>query len=100
MIYNSGDHRLSASKIWTALTFVKNNFPVFSITEQESKMFPEIDFFIFYDYFLSFYRLRCECHLLSILPLSGHLGLIFCKSTFLSKEKYISQTIKFSLDFG
>jgi len=43
---NFGDRRLSASKIWTALTFVKktknkNNFSMLSFTKQETKMFPE-----------------------------------------------------------
>ena len=90
-----GDHRLSASKIWAALTFIKE-FSMLSFTKQGNKMFPEInDFFIFCDYFLSFYRFIFSPYCLLLVTWGYFLQVI----AFLSKEKYISWTTKFPLDF-
>lgn len=67
-----------------------------SFTKQGNKMFPEInDFFIFCDYFLSFYRFIFSPYCLLLVTWGYFLQVI----AFLSKEKYISWTAKFPLDF-
>lgn len=67
-----------------------------SFTKQGNKMFPEInDFFIFCDYFLSFYRFIFSPYCLLRVTWGYFLQVI----AFLSKEKYISWTAKFPLDF-